>query len=116
MPFISVTPQFLLQVAPMQISATLQTQTDENETRWNDVTGTFLLSLSGLFSVQELSFNIRVFFRQSKVLLDAYLKTNKTGSYPRLVCKISVKLYVTHDLEAIFYIVTKYSTPHIIID
>lgn len=33
----------------MQISATLQTQTDENETRWNDVTGTFLLSLSGLF-------------------------------------------------------------------
>lgn len=67
-----------------------------------------------LFSVQELSFNIRVFFRQSKVLLDAYLK--KTGSYPRLVCKISVKLYVTHDLEAIFYIVTKYSTPHIIID
>lgn len=49
MPFISVTPQFLLQVAPMQISATLQTQTDENETRWNDVTGTFLLSLSGLF-------------------------------------------------------------------
>lgn len=126
MPFISVTPQFLLQVAPMQISATLQTQTDENETRWNDVTGTFLLSLSGLFipngrqiclfSVQELSFNIRVFFRQSKVLLDAYLKKNKTGSYPRLVCKISVKLYVTHDLEAIFYIVTKYSTPLIIID
>lgn len=127
MPFISVTPQLLLQVAPMQISATLQTQTDENETRWNDVTGTFLLSLSGLlfipkgrqiclFSVQELSFNIRVFFRQSKVLLDAYLKKNKTGSYPRLVCKISVKLYVTHDLEAIFYIVTKYSTPHIIID
>lgn len=49
MPFISVTPQLLLQVAPMQISATLQTQTDENETRWNDVTGTFLLSLSGLF-------------------------------------------------------------------
>lgn len=48
MPFISVTPQLLLQVAPMQISATLQTQTDENETRWNDVTGTFL-SLSGLF-------------------------------------------------------------------
>lgn len=55
----------------MQISATLQTQTDENETRWNDVTGTFLLSLSGLlfipkgrqiclFSVQELSFNISV--------------------------------------------------------
>lgn len=87
MPFISVTPQLLLQVAPMQISAMLQTQTDENETRWNDVTGTFLLSLSGLFipngrqiclfSVQELSFNIRVFFRQSKVLLDAYLKKNK---------------------------------------
>lgn len=77
MPFISVTPQLLLQVAPMQISATLQTQTDENETRWNDVTGTFLLSLSGLFSVQELSFNIRVFFRQSKVLLDAYLKKTK---------------------------------------
>lgn len=49
MPFISVTPQLLLQVAPMQISATLQTQTDENETRWNDVTGPFLLSLSGLF-------------------------------------------------------------------
>lgn len=49
MPFISVTPQLLLQVAPMQISATLQTQTDENETCWNDVTGTFLLSLSGLF-------------------------------------------------------------------
>lgn len=66
----------------MQISATLQTQTDENETRWNDVTGTFLLSglfipkgrQICLFSVQELSFNIRVFFRQSKVLLDAYLK------------------------------------------
>lgn len=87
MPFISVTPQLLLQVAPMQISAMLQTQTDENETRWNDVTGTFLLSLSGLFipngrqiclfSVQELSFNIRVFFRQSKVLLDAYLKKTK---------------------------------------
>lgn len=74
----------------------------------------FLMADRCLFSVQELSFNIRVFFRQSKVLLDAYLK--KTGSYPRLVCKISVKLYVTHDLEAIFYIVTKYSTPHIIID
>lgn len=51
MPFISVTPQLLLQVAPMQISATLQTQTDENETRWNDVTGTFLLSLSGLLFI-----------------------------------------------------------------
>lgn len=31
--YISVTPQFLLQVAAMQISAPLQTQTDENETR-----------------------------------------------------------------------------------